>query len=195
MFPEALQHIDEQLFLVINKQWGNQFFDTILPPVRDKMFWVPMYAIIAVLIVYAWRWKGVLVVLCILANFALSDQVSSAVIKPAVGRLRPCNDPDFRDEVTLRIDACGAGKSFTSSHATNTFAFAMICILLFRRRYKWVTPLALFWASMVSYAQVYVGVHYPFDIIGGAILGVGMTIILYNIAIRYILKKYAPELI
>jgi undecaprenyl-diphosphatase len=194
MFPEGLQHIDEQVFILINQRWGNAFFDLILPPIRDKLFWIPAYVIIAILILYKWRTKGLLVVALILANFALSDQVSSAVIKPAVGRLRPCNDPDFAQEVHLRIDACGAGKSFTSSHATNTFAFAVISILLFRKKYRWVTPVALTWATAVSYAQVYVGVHYPLDILGGALLGTIMSIILYNIASRYLLRRYGPEL-
>lgn len=194
MFPEALQHIDEQLFILINQKGANAFFDLILPPIRDKMFWIPMYVVIALLIAYKWKGRGLVLIALILANFALSDQISSAVIKPAVGRLRPCNDPEFSKEVTLRIDACGAGKSFTSSHATNTFAFAMMCILLFHRRYRWVIPAGLLWASAVSYAQVYVGVHYPLDIFGGALLGTLMTLILYNIASRYLLKRFGPEL-
>lgn len=190
MFPEGLQHIDQQLFLLFNDKLANSFFDFVLPPIRDKMFWIPMYVLIAILLVYKFKWKGLAMVLFILANFAASDQISSAVIKPAVGRLRPCNDPAFSNQVHLRIDACGAGKSFTSSHATNTFGFAVICILLFRRRYRRVTPVALLWAASVSYAQVYVGVHYPFDILGGALLGTLIAIILFNIAQRTGLKAY-----
>lgn len=188
MFPEGLQHIDEQLFLLINREWANAVFDTILPPIRDKMFWVPMYVVLAGIILYAYRLRGVWMVLLLLANFGASDQLSSAVIKPAVGRIRPCNDEAFSDSVTLRIDACGGGKSFTSSHATNTFAFAVMCILLFRRRYRWVTPVALLWAFSISYAQVYVGVHYPLDILGGAALGTLISVILFNIAHRYLVK-------
>ena len=188
MFPEALQHIDEQIFLLINREWANAVFDTILPPIRDKMFWVPMYVVLAGIILYAYRLRGVWMVLLLLANFGASDQLSSAVIKPAVGRVRPCNDPAFQDSVTLRIDACGGGKSFTSSHATNTFAFAVMCILLFRRRSRWVTPAALLWAFSISYAQVYVGVHYPLDILGGALLGTLISVILFNIAHRYLVK-------
>jgi len=96
--------------------------------------------------------------------------------------------------VHLRIEKCGAGKSFTSSHATNTFAFAVMCCLLFRRKHGWVAPIALFWASLVSYAQIYVGVHYPLDILGGALLGSLISLILYKIASRFVLPRLGPEL-
>lgn len=194
IFPEAIQQIDEQIFLLINRQWGNSFFDTIMPPVRDKYFWIPLYAIIAIAISIKYRWKGLTLLLLLGLNFAASDQISSAVVKPAVGRIRPCNDLQFQSEVDLRIEKCGAGKSFTSSHATNTFAFAVMLSLLFHRKHRWVAGLALFWASLVSYAQIYVGVHYPIDILGGAILGALISIILYKIASRFVLPKLGPEL-
>ncbi len=194
IFPEAIQHFDEQFILLINQRWGNNFFDTIMPPVRDKFFWIPMYAIIAILISIKYKWKGLTLILILGLNFAASDQISSAVVKPAVGRVRPCNDEQFSESVHLRIEKCGAGKSFTSSHATNTFAFAVMCCLLFRRKYRWVAPIALFWASLVSYAQIYVGVHYPLDILGGALLGSVISLILYKIASRFVLPQLGPEL-
>lgn len=185
IFPEAIQHLDEQLFILINTRMANAVFDTVLPPIRDKLFWIPLYIVIAGILVYRFKLKGLWMVLLIVANFAASDQISSAVIKPAVGRLRPCNEPSFQSEVILRIDACGGGKSFTSSHATNTFAFAVMLILLFRKRLSWITPVALLWAGSISFAQVYVGVHYPFDILAGALLGTLISIILFNIAQRW----------
>lgn len=193
-FPEPIQQFDQWLFLIINNKWGNSFFDVILPPVRDKFFWIPLYAIIAVLLCVKYRWKGVILILLLGLNFAASDQISSAVIKPAVGRMRPCNDENFQDKVTLRIELCGGGKSFTSSHATNTFAFATLLLLFFRKRYRWVAPLALFWASLVSFAQIYVGVHYPLDILGGALLGSIISLIIYKIAVRFIFPHWKVEL-
>lgn len=186
IFPAFIQHIDEQVFILINTTWGNALFDTILPPIRDKLFWIPLYVIVAGILVYRFRVQGLWMVILIVANFAASDQLSSSVIKPAVGRLRPCNEPAFQQQVNLRIDACGAGKSFTSSHATNTFAFAVMLTLLFKKRLKWITPVALIWAGSISYAQVYVGVHYPLDIVAGALLGTLISIILFNIAKRWI---------
>jgi len=186
MFPDALQHIDEYLFHLINSTWSNPFFDVVMPPLREKLFWVPLYLVMAIFLGITFKKKGAVMILVLLLNFAASDQLSSAVIKPAVGRLRPCNDPDFREEVQLRIEACGAGKSFTSSHATNTFAFAVMCILILGKRWRFTLPVALLWATAISYAQVYVGVHYPLDIIGGALLGTFISIILFNIAQKFI---------
>lgn len=194
IFPEFIQQFDEWAFLLINNKWANNLFDIIMPPVRDKNFWIPLYIIIAIVLVYQYRWKGLTLILLLGLNFGVSDQLSSAVIKPAVGRIRPCNDESFKEQVTLRIERCGAGKSFTSSHATNTFAFAVMLILLFRKKSRWIAPVALFWASLVSYAQIYVGVHYPIDILGGALLGTVISIIIYKIASRYVLPKLGPEL-
>ena len=193
IFPEALQHLDEQLFFCINKQWSNHLFDLIMPPVRDKFFWIPFYFLIAVLIVWKFKTKGIFLLLLLGLNFAISDQLSSAVIKPFVARDRPCNNPSIQNEVVLRADACGAGKSFTSSHAANTFAFAMLLTLLFRKRNKWLGPVIFFWAALVSFAQIYVGVHYPFDIFGGAVLGILISLLIYFLSKKLLFSRIGWE--
>ena len=106
----------------------------------------------------------------------VSDQISSHVIKPFVGRLRPCNEILIKDYVRLLAN-CSSGFSFPSSHATNHFALAFFLIVLFNKRYKWVFPVLFFWAFAISYSQVYVGVHYPLDILTGGFLGtiIGIT--------------------
>ncbi len=195
IFPEFIQNIDEQLFFLINQKWGNKFFDIILPPIRDKIFWVPLYFLIAILIMWKFKWKGILLLLLLALNFGISDQLSSSVVKPAVNRTRPCNDENLKESVILRIDRCGVGKSFTSSHATNTFAFAVLCILFFGRRLKWLLPLGLFWAFSISYAQVYVGVHYPLDIIAGGLLGSLISLFIYSLAKKFLFPKWIPELL
>jgi undecaprenyl-diphosphatase len=109
-----------------------------------------------------------------LATILLSDQISSSVVKPLFARLRPCNDPDLSTQVRLLLDGCGAGYSFTSSHATNHFALAIFLTVTLRQwigKYTWVLYL---WAASIGYAQVYAGVHYPFDILAGALLGTGI---------------------
>lgn len=195
IFPEFLQNIDEHLFFLVNQKWSNQLFDTILPPIRDRLFWIPLYVLIAILILWKYKGKGLMLIVLLAANFAASDQLSSAVIKPAVNRTRPCNDENVKETVILRIDRCGVGKSFTSSHAANTFAFAVLCILLFRKRVKWISPVALLWAFSISYAQVYVGVHYPLDIIAGGLLGAGISLIIYTLAKKFLFPKWIPELL
>ncbi len=181
IIPECVQQIDEQVFYVINQQWINSFFDTILPPVRDKNFWLPLYGVIAILLGWKYKLKGLLIIVILLLNFAASDQLSSAVFKPLFHRERPCQNTHFSDEVRLLV-SCGVGKSFPSSHATNTFGFAMLLTLFFHKRYKWVLPVAFLWASLVSYAQIYVGLHYPLDILGGVLLGISISLAIYYLA-------------
>lgn len=193
IFPEAIQHFDEQLFFCINKQWANHFFDVIMPPVRDKYFWLPLYFIIAVTIIWKFKVKGIFLILLLGLNFAISDQLSSAVIKPLVARDRPCNTPGIKEQVILRVDKCGAGKSFTSSHAANTFAFATLMSLLFRKKNRVLRPAILFWAILVSYAQIYVGVHYPLDIAGGALLGALIAGSLYFSAKKLLFRQMGWE--
>ncbi len=193
IFPEALQHIDEQIFFCINKNWSNHFFDLIMPPVREKFFWIPLYFIIAVVIIWKFKAKGLYLLLLLGLNFAISDQLSSAVIKPWIARTRPCNNPEIKNEVILRVDACGAGKSFTSSHAANTFAFAMLLSLLFRKKQKGIAPAIFFWASLVSFAQIYVGVHYPLDILGGALLGIVIALLVFYTAKKLLFSRIGWE--
>ncbi|MBC8173212.1 MAG: phosphatase PAP2 family protein [Chitinophagales bacterium] len=189
MFPEALQHLDERLFTFVNQTLENNFFDAILPPIRGKNFWVPLYLLITGIIIWKYKWKGLVLVILLIANATASDQISSAVVKPAVNRTRPCQDPAFKEHVILRIDRCSPGKSFTSSHATNTFAFATLLTLLFRKRYKWVFPVSFLWAFSISFAQIYVGVHYPFDILAGMLLGITIAVIIFTLAKLFLFER------
>jgi undecaprenyl-diphosphatase len=84
--------------------------------------------------------------------------------------LRPCNEPEIKSEVTIIVD-CGTGYSFPSSHATNHFGIAVFLIMMFYHRWKIILPLGIFWAASISFAQIYVGVHYPIDILTGSLLG------------------------
>jgi membrane-associated phospholipid phosphatase len=167
---EQLLNWDVSVFNLINQQWVNPMFDAFLPVVRNKYFWSPLYLFIIVFLIQNFKWKGLWIVVFVLAAFAISDSLSSHIIKPWIGRLRPCNDPSLIDQVRLLV-GCGSGFSFTSSHATNHFAIAFFFISLFIYRFKWLIPVAIFWAGMVSYAQIYVGVHFPIDIICGTLLG------------------------
>lgn len=161
---------DQEAFLAINQGLSNVFFDWLMPVLRNPYTWAPLYLFIIVFCVRNYRNKGILIVLFILITFGIADALSSSVIKKSVKRIRPCNDIEFKEEVAVRV-RCGSGYSFTSSHATNHFAISMVLIMIFYRRWKSILWLALLWATLVSIAQVYVGVHYPLDIIGGALLG------------------------
>ena len=105
-----------------------------------------------------------------LITFILSDQISAHLMKPIFHRVRPCNNPALNSIIHL-IVPCGSGYSFPSSHAANHFAMGIFSAITLGKRYKWVLPLAIVWAISVSFAQVYVGVHYPIDVTCGGIIG------------------------
>jgi len=117
----------------------------------------------------------------------ISDVISSRVVKPQFERLRPCRQENM--EVVLRA-RCGSGFSFTSSHASNHFAVAVFFMLTIGRMYRWSRILWLIWAGMIALGQVYVGVHFPLDVLAGAFLGslIGLTV--YRVYLKW---KPIPE--
>lgn len=169
MFDQLLQ-LDHQLFLEINQRLANPFFDWIMPLFRNRYFWAPLYLFLIVFLVRHYNKYGWICIIFLLITFAISDFVSASMVKPLFERLRPCNAPDFKEEVRSLI-SCGSGFSFPSSHATNHFAIAVFLIVVFYHRWKPILPLASGWAFCVAFAQVYVGVHFPIDVTTGALLG------------------------
>ena len=125
--------LDHYLFSKVNGAWHNSFFDFFLPFSRQPQLWVPLYFF---LVVFSWinfRLKGLWWTLFFLANYGLSDQVSSTFIKYYFMRLRPCQDPSMIDQVRLLVTQCPGNPSFTSSHAANHFAAAMFIYITFKK--------------------------------------------------------------
>ncbi|MGB4774751.1 MAG: phosphatase PAP2 family protein [Daejeonella sp.] len=168
--PEQLAELDRNLFFAINHGLANPFFDWLMPWLRNPWLWSPLYLFILVFFLYQYKKQGLILLGFFVLTFAITDYLSASIIKPAVARLRPCNDPQIKTGVHSLIH-CGSGYSFPSAHAANHFALALFLIRVFYRRWKAVLPLALLWAFLISFAQVYVGVHYPFDVMGGAVIG------------------------
>jgi membrane-associated phospholipid phosphatase len=167
---DGLLQLDETLFFWVNISCQNAFFDWLMPLLRNKLIWVPFYVFIASFLLLNFQRKGLVAVLALVLAVALADNVSSQLIKKSVQRLRPCKVLEPQREMYLRVP-CGSGYSFPSSHASNHFAVATFLVLLLGKLYRWVRLPLLLWATVIAFAQVYVGVHYPFDAIGGAILG------------------------
>ncbi|WP_202406020.1 phosphatase PAP2 family protein [Hufsiella ginkgonis] len=167
---EQLIQLDHQLFFAINNGLSNPFFDWLMPFLRNRFFWAPLYLFWIIFFTRNYGRKGFVLVVFLLVTFAITDMLSSGMIKPAIHRLRPCNDVTLKHDVNS-IVACGSGFSFPSSHAANHFAIALFLITVFRRKWKWIMALGLGWAFSISLAQVYVGVHFPLDVIAGAVLG------------------------
>ena len=167
---ESLQHFDVDLFLKIHRGLSNPFFDWLLPMMRNRYFWAPLYLFIIIFCVKEYQRKGWLMIGMLLLTFAIGDLTASRLIKNTVRRVRPCNEITLTNDIIHRVP-CGSGYSYPSAHATNHFAIAVFLIFLFYDRWKAILPLALGWAFIISFSQIYVGVHYPIDVFSGAILG------------------------
>ncbi|WP_395809345.1 phosphatase PAP2 family protein [Daejeonella sp.] len=167
---EQLIQFDQNLFFTINHGLSNSFFDWLMPALRNRFFWTPLYLFIIIFSIRNYGKQGWIMILFLALTFGCTDFISSSLIKPTVQRLRPCNDPEIKSDVKNLVD-CGSGYSFPSSHASNHFGLAVFLIVLFFSKWKLILPMGLLWAASISFAQVYVGVHYPIDILAGAMLG------------------------
>lgn len=171
-FLHHLEQWDRWLFMQVNSHQANSFFDSVMPYLRNAYTWTPLYLFLLVFVTMNFKGRGWWWVVLFLCTVSLTDIVSSKVFKEAFERLRPCRDPGFLENVRLLLNNCGVGYSFTSSHAANHFGMATFIFITLRSIFKSWTWLFYVWAAAVAYAQVYVGVHYPFDVLGGAVLGV-----------------------
>lgn len=175
--------IDKQLFLYINKQYTNSFFDHVLPWYRDSYTWIPLYLFLLLFVTVNFGWKSLPWILGVIVTASLSDQISSNILKGYFERERPCNDVFMQLQGRLLLNRCPSSFSFTSSHATNHFAAAMFIYLTLKNSFNKWGKLFFVWAATICYAQVYVGVHYPLDVLAGSIVGciIGfITAIVFN---------------
>jgi undecaprenyl-diphosphatase len=163
-----LGHLDQQLFLFLNS-CNSPFWDRVMWIISAILTWVPLY--IAILVVFAIRYKRkfLVIVLMIIIAITLSDQLS-VIIKNNVQRLRPSHEPAITGLVHIVNDYRGGSYGFISSHAANCFTVAVLSLLLIRKR--WFTFSIIFWAMVVSYSRIYLGVHYPGDVLFGSLLGI-----------------------
>ncbi len=189
---EFLDRLDTEIFLFLNS-YHNDFFDTAMYWITKQETWYPVYLLIIAAMVWKFGMRSLVILLFIAIGITLSDQITSSLMKPLFERPRPCHDPEIRHLVHV-VHGCGGKYGFASGHAANSFCLVTLLFLFFRRFYAYLGWLFL-WAALVSYSRIYVGVHYPGDIITGAILGILIGYLLYrlymNISDRYRLKS--PE--
>jgi len=169
--PDFLLQFDRHLFHFINHDLGNPFFDAVMPWLRHANNWIPLYILIIVICIWKFKKAGIVIILLMALSAGFADFTSASLVKPVVKRLRPCNDPVVSKTDVTRVD-CGTGYSFPSTHATDHFAFAFFAILLFYKKWRWIWFWGMLWAGLISFAQVYVGVHFPLDVFCGALYGV-----------------------
>ncbi len=169
-----MNSMDTLLFLKINTVYTNSFLDWAFPIWREATTWVPFYLFLLLFVSFNYKWRAFPWIIFFVLTIVLSDQISSGILKDWIGRPRPCNDLFLQFHMRLLLNRCPVSGSFTSSHATNHFAAAMYLWLTLKPVVKKWGYLFFVWAVTISYGQVYVGVHYPLDILGGCILGCGI---------------------
>lgn len=193
---EFLNNIDTQVFLFFN---GIHFayFDKLMPLITAKFTWVPMYASILFVLFKGYSWKQALALLLgIVLAITMADQICATVIRPMVERLRPANPENPLSQFVHIVNGYRGGRyGFPSCHAANSFALAAIISLIVR--YRRCTLFVFGWAVLNSYSRVYLGVHYPGDLLCGAIIGIMCGAFCYYVTcylagIRYRAKDYTP---
>lgn len=194
-FHAWLIGLDFDVWYYMHALWRSDFLDAVMPYVRNQFTWAPVYLFLLIFMPYNFGWKGVIWLAGFLLCFALADSISASVIKPLVQRVRPCNDPRLADYLHLIVPR-SSGYSFPSSHASNHFALGVFIMVTLHQRIPWFWPIPMFWAAIISYAQVYVGVHFPLDILVGGLLGatIGLTVgLTFNNHWRFPARKVVAE--
>lgn len=161
---------DKELFLWLNGL-GSPLFDGFWMTITDKRYTIAFYAILTLVCGKSLGWKNTLwLLLTIALLITFTDQITN-VFKNGFQRLRPCHEPDLVDLMRRVKASCGGRFSYFSGHASNSFAMAMLFVSLFAHHWKKMRWLFVF-ATLVGFSRIYIGVHYPLDVLSGAAFGI-----------------------
>lgn len=179
-----LQSFDADLLLAVNGM-HSELADALMYGASGKFVWIPLYAILLWMVLRGRQKKQMLVLVVMVAlTILVADQVCSGLLKPLVGRLRPSNADNPLSHCVHIVNGYRGGRyGFPSSHAANTFALVTYMWLVLRRR--WLTAVLALWAVVVSWSRMYLGVHYPGDVLTGAVIGVMSACLVYWLFVRF----------
>lgn len=182
-----MEAIDSQLFLFLNGL-HTKWLDTVMVAITEMWLWIPLYILLLYMVFKQYGKRGWWILLAVAVLILCSDQLSAHVCKPLFHRLRPCFNPDLEGLVHLPKGLPGGRYGFVSSHAANTFAVATFLTAVLRKSYRSIGWWLFAWALVSSYSRIYIGVHYPGDILAGAVLGVLIGLIIAMIVRRLLVS-------
>src|SRR5688572_1677837 len=174
--------IDEQLFLILNRM-HDSWMDPVMWLFSKTEASIPLYAFLLFHIYKVYKEKTWGILLSVGLLILMTDQSTSGLMKPFFERLRPSHEPTLEGMVHIVNGYSGGKYGFASSHAANTFGVAMFLSCLLKLEKPWISWLFL-WAAFISYTRIYQGVHYPGDIIVGALIGVAFGWLVFKLYIR-----------
>ena len=179
---------DTSLFLFLNNL-GSESWDGIWLVITNKFAFIPLYVFLLYLLYRKYGWKALLIMVVLIAlMITFTDQVTN-LVKRTAQRPRPCGNLDIVDQMRFIAVRCGKFGYF-SGHSSNTMAVAVFTGLMLRNYYKNLIFILLFWSAVVGYSRIYVGVHYPLDVLSGFAFGAFSGYLFYRIT-NYLVRRFA----
>ncbi|WP_033956603.1 phosphatase PAP2 family protein [Psychroserpens jangbogonensis] len=178
---EELVKLDTELFVYLNGL-GTETWDAFWMFYTTKFNWIPFYALLLFLLYKRLTMKMFLITILVIAlMITFTDQITNLFKKMLVLRLRPCYNPEIDDIIRLVKRSCGGKYGYFSGHASNSMAVAVFMSLMLRSKYKYITYILVVWAIAMGYSRIYVGVHYPLDVLSGMLFGAFSGFLFYKL--------------
>ena len=184
---ELLDQWDQQLFLLINGL-HHPWIDPIMLAITSRYHPIPIYILAIGFMLWKYKWKGLWLLITVISTILIANHITAEMMKPFFERFRPCRNLNIKEQIHLLIK-CKGTYGMASSHASSSVAMITTLWLLFKNRVNWIRYLYI-WVLLVIYSRIYVGVHYPGDVIIGSLVGLAVSfglVFLY----RRLDQKYA----